>query len=59
MTAPDLNPCELHGDCEPHESDENNPEAMCRHCGGWRYKDSPTWGNWGTKPRAIGERADG
>ena len=45
--------CDISGRCEVHEDDEvsGNSEAMCIHCGGWRYRDSPHPLNWGTEPK--------
>lgn len=43
-------PCDISGSCEPFPEEEHLAEAMCRFCGGWRYKDHPFRGNWGTKP---------
>ena len=42
--------CEYWGDCEASDEDEaaGVMEAMCVHCGGWRYKNHPVSGNWGT-----------
>jgi hypothetical protein len=46
-------PCDISGRCEVHEDDEASgaAEAMCIHCGGWRYRDSPRPLNWGTEPK--------
>lgn len=45
----DGNPlCDVWGDCEPHPEERGQTQAMCQHCGGWRYRDFPTFGNWGT-----------
>lgn len=43
-------PCDVSGHCEVSEKDEQSEasEAMCVHCGGWRYRDHPYPGNWGT-----------
>ncbi|UTC28388.1 hypothetical protein GURKE_03680 [Brevundimonas phage vB_BpoS-Gurke] len=39
--------CAVWGNCEPFPEERLQLEAMCRHCGGWRYRDYPTVGNWG------------
>lgn len=49
MTDDDQDPlCDLYGDCEPFPEEMHLDIAMCRFCGGERYKDYPTFGNWGT-----------
>jgi hypothetical protein len=46
---PDVDPaCDISGLCEPVDSERAETQAMCRHCGGWRYRDWPRIGNWGT-----------
>lgn len=39
--------CDVSGLCEPHPDEARHTQAMCRHCGGWRYRDYPRPGNWG------------
>lgn len=54
-------PCDISGKCEVSDEDERSeaPEAMCIHCGGWRYRNHPRAGNWGVwdglgdRPRAT------
>jgi hypothetical protein len=41
-------PCDFDGICEPFPNEEHLPIAMCIWCGGTRYKDHPTPGNWGS-----------
>lgn len=56
---PDYVPaCDHHGDCEVSEEDEASgaPAAMCIHCGGWRYRNHPYFGNWGTWTPDLVER---
>jgi hypothetical protein len=58
MATTDLSPdrpnndpaCDYWGDCEASDEDEAAGvlEAMCMHCGGWRYRNHPVSGNWGT-----------
>ena len=44
----DGNPlCDVSGDCEPWPEEAHETQAMCQHCGGWRYRDYPDGGNWG------------
>ena len=63
---PDYVPgCDISGRCEVDDEDERSgaSEAMCVLCGGWRYRDHPHVGNWGTwtpdleppSPRSKGE----
>jgi len=42
--------CDHSGRCEVSDEDEASSasEAQCIHCGGWRYRDHPVEGNWGT-----------
>lgn len=54
-------PCDISGKCEVSDEDERSgaQEAMCIHCGGWRHRNYPRAGNWGTwdgsgdRPRAT------
>lgn len=49
---PDYIPaCDISGKCEPCDEDELSDvdAAMCMHCGGWRYRNYPFYGNWGIK----------
>lgn len=40
--------CDVSGLCEPLPCEADQTQAMCQHCGGWRYRDYPRPGNWGT-----------
>lgn len=40
--------CDIGGNCEPFPEEAHHTQAMCRYCGGWRYRDWPRDGNWGT-----------
>jgi len=42
--------CDISGRCRPYDEDENQDIAMCRYCGGERYRDYPFPGNWGQRP---------
>jgi hypothetical protein len=49
MDTPEGDPvCDITGECEPFDDEADQPIAMCRHCGGERYRDHPFPGNWGT-----------
>lgn len=50
--------CEYSGRCEVSDEDEASSaaEAQCIHCGGWRYRDHPTAGNWGTWTPEVARR---
>lgn len=40
--------CDISGLCEPWPQEVYRTQASCQHCGGWRYRDYPRPGNWGT-----------
>jgi len=50
--------CEYSGRCEVSGEDEASSasEAQCIHCGGWRHRDHPVEGNWGTWTPELARR---
>jgi len=53
--------CDHSGRCEVSPEDEASSasEAQCVHCGGWRYRNHPVEGNWGTwTPDLAREKMD-
>lgn len=59
LDHPDYVPgCDISGHCEVSDEDERSGEveAMCVLCGGWRYRDHPYPGNWGTSSPELESR---
>lgn len=50
--------CDHSGRREVSQEDEASSasEAQCIHCGGWRYRDHPLVGNWGTWTPELARR---